>query len=107
KEVFDQGRDYKWSHPSHCPRCFHYKVWGHGFVDRIFDDFTTPDGAKASADIYSLIETAKANNLEPYKYLRFFFEKIPFVECEEDLRDLLPMNLKPEQLVMPEFPTGV
>lgn len=42
KEVFDQGRDYKWSQPSRCPRCFHYKVWGHGFVDRIFDDFTTP-----------------------------------------------------------------
>ena len=67
----------------------------------------TPDGAKASADIYSLIETAKANNLEPYKYLRYLFEKIPFVECEEDLRGLLPMNLKPQQLVLPEFPTGV
>jgi transposase len=67
----------------------------------------TPDGAKASADIYSLIETAKANNLEPYKYLRYLFEKIPFIECEEDLRNLLPMNLKPEQLVLPEFPTGV
>jgi len=67
----------------------------------------TPDGAKASADIYSLIETAKANNLEPYRYLRFLFEKLPFAECDNDLRVLLPMNLKPEQLVLPKIPTGV
>ena len=42
KEVFDQGRDYKWIPPFHCPRCLHCKVWGHGFVDRIFDQFTAP-----------------------------------------------------------------
>ena len=42
KDVFDQGRDYKWNKPSHCPRCFHCSVWGHGFVDRIFDHFTAP-----------------------------------------------------------------
>lgn len=67
----------------------------------------TPDGAKASADIYSLIETAKANNLEPYKYLRYLFEKIPFAKSEEDYRNLLPMNLTPEQLLLPDTPTGV
>ena len=67
----------------------------------------TPEGAKASADLYSLIETAKANNLEPYKYLRYLFEKIPFVEYEEDYRALLPVNLKAEQLLLAEKPTGV
>ena len=67
----------------------------------------TPDGAKASADLYSLIETAKANRLEPYKYLRYLFEKIPFAECKEDFRVLLPTNLLPEQLVLPDHPTGV
>ena len=67
----------------------------------------TPDGAKASADLYSLIETAKANSLEPYKYLRYLFEKIPFAECEEDYKALLPMNLKANQLVLPDRPTGV
>lgn len=67
----------------------------------------TPDGAKASADLYSLIETAKANNLEPYKYLRYLFEKLPFAECEEDFKTLLPTNLKQEQLLLPETPTGV
>ncbi len=67
----------------------------------------TPEGANASATLYSLIETAKANRLEPYKYLRYLFEKIPFAECEEDFKALLPMNLKPEQLLLSDVPTGV
>jgi len=67
----------------------------------------TPDGAKASADLYSLIETAKANRLEPYKYLRYLFEKVPFAESERDFKALLPMNLVPEQLVLSDIPTGV
>jgi len=37
----------------------------------------SPRGAKASAAIYSLIETAKANGLEPYAYLRVLFERLP------------------------------
>ena len=61
----------------------------------------TPQGARASATIYSLIETAKANNLEPYKYLRFLFENLPFVESEEDYEKLLPFNLTTEQLELP------
>jgi len=67
----------------------------------------TPDGASASAALYSLIETAKANGLEPYKYLRYLFEKVPFAESGEDYKALLPMNLKPEQLVLADSPTGI
>jgi transposase len=51
-----------------------------------------PKGAHASATFFSLIETAKANNLEPYRYLRHVFEKLPCAESEEDLRLLLPNN---------------
>ena len=40
----------------------------------------TPKGALASAGLYSLIETAKANGLEPYRYLRYLFEELPFAE---------------------------
>lgn len=36
----------------------------------------TPSGAKSSAIIYSLIETAKENGLKPYEYLNFLFEKV-------------------------------
>jgi len=42
----------------------------------LFSD--TPEGATASAVIYSIIETAKANGLEPYWYLRILLEKLPF-----------------------------
>lgn len=37
----------------------------------------TIDGAKASAVIYSIAETAKANNLKPYAYFKYLLEEIP------------------------------
>ncbi len=49
-----------------------------------------PRGASASATIYSLIETAKANDLVPYRYLRYLFELLPMAETEADYRALLP-----------------
>ena len=52
-----------------------------------------PKGAKASATLYSLIESAKANGLEPYKYLRFIFDKIPFASSENDYKSLLPNHI--------------
>jgi transposase len=39
----------------------------------------TPRGAKASAVIYSIIETAKENGLNPFQYLTYLFEKLPNV----------------------------
>ena len=49
-----------------------------------------PRGAGASATIYSLIETARANDLEPYRYLRYLFERLPMAEVEADYKALLP-----------------
>jgi len=37
----------------------------------------TPDGAAASASMYSIVETAKANGLDPHKYLVFLLEQLP------------------------------
>ncbi len=51
----------------------------------------SPSGAIASAGYYSLIESAKANGLEPYWYLRYVFELLPYAASEDDLRALLPM----------------
>ena len=67
----------------------------------------TPAGATASARLYSLVETAKANKVEPYKYLRYLFEKLPFAESEEDYRKLLPQNLCPADLDLGQVVTGV
>ena len=54
-----------------------------------------PDGARAMATLYSLIETAKANHWEPYAYLRFLFDHLPnAVTAPERLR-LLPNIAQP------------
>ena len=37
----------------------------------------TINGAKTSAIIYSIVETAKANNLKPYDYVQYLLEEIP------------------------------
>jgi transposase len=37
----------------------------------------TPRGAKASATIYSIIETAKENGVKPFSYLQWLFETMP------------------------------
>jgi transposase len=58
-----------------------------------------PKGANASATLYSLIETAKACGLEPYRYLRFLFERIPYASTEPDYQALLPQTVNPAQLV--------
>jgi transposase len=59
----------------------------------------TPEGAEASASLYSLIETAKANGLEPYSYLRFVFQHIPLATRLEDYEAMLPWNLDKNILV--------
>ena len=51
-------------------------------------------GANASAGIYSLVETSKANGLNPYKYLRLLFEKLPKALTLADFEELLPWNAK-------------
>jgi len=55
----------------------------------------TPRGARASAVIYSMVETAKENGLNPYTYLTHLFEKLPNLESrtDEDLDRLLPWNV--------------
>lgn len=52
------------------------------------------NGAKASANLYSLIETAKANGLEPYAYLKRVFTELPNATCFRDVDRLLPENIK-------------
>ncbi len=50
----------------------------------------TTSGAKASAALYSLVETAKINGLEPYDYLCRLFTELPNVTDREQLQKLLP-----------------
>ncbi|MEE9589482.1 MAG: transposase, partial [Hyphomicrobiaceae bacterium] len=57
----------------------------------LFSD--TPAGADASARLYSLIETAKANGLEPYAYLRHVFGELPRAKTQAEIEALLPWNI--------------
>jgi hypothetical protein len=56
----------------------------------LFSD--TVKGAIASANLFSLVETAKANGLEPHAYLSHVFERLPHAKGLEDFEALLPWN---------------
>jgi transposase len=54
----------------------------------------TPRGANSSSVIFSIVETAKENGLNPFEYLKFLFEKMPNMDCLDgnSLKDLLPWS---------------
>jgi transposase len=58
----------------------------------------TPRGARASAVVYSIVETAKENGLIPFEYLRYLFEKLPNLG-DGDLDELLPWS---KSLALPD-----
>ena len=53
----------------------------------------SPEGAKSSCGIYSLIETAKQNGYIPARYLTALFQKAPYAKSPEDWEKLLPWNI--------------
>ena len=52
----------------------------------------------ASARLYSLIETAKANGHEPYRYLCYLFQELLKARTSDNIRRLLPYHLDPAEL---------
>jgi hypothetical protein len=58
----------------------------------------TVAGARASANLYGLIETAKANRIEPGRYLAHLFAVLPTATSPEQLDALLPQNIDPDAL---------
>ncbi|MFI3251200.1 MAG: transposase domain-containing protein, partial [Eubacteriales bacterium] len=62
----------------------------------------TPKGAQGSAVMYSIIETAKENGLDPYKYLVHIFKTAPNLDQSVDnwVDELLPWNA-PEYCKVP------
>ena len=51
-------------------------------------------GAQASANLFSLVMTCRANELEPYAYLNYLFEHLPAATTVEQFEVLLPWNVK-------------
>jgi hypothetical protein len=71
-------------------------------------------GAKASATVYSIVETAKENGLNPMSYLTYLFEQLPNIDVtDEAALDLLlpwaqPVQAKcavPSKPAIPAKPT--
>lgn len=54
----------------------------------------TPRGARGSAIMYSVVETAKENDLSPYNYLRYLFETLPNMDLtnKKEIDKVLPWS---------------
>lgn len=50
-------------------------------------------GAKASSTLYSIVETAKANSIEPWHYFNHVFKELPNATTVEEIEALLPWNV--------------
>ncbi|HIG14410.1 MAG TPA: IS66 family transposase [Gammaproteobacteria bacterium] len=62
----------------------------------LFSD--TEHGVRASANLYSLINTAMLNGHNPYTYLVHIFKELPRANTLEEFEALLPWNVKPDML---------
>jgi len=51
-------------------------------------------GATASANLYSLVQTCRINEIEPYAYLTYLFTHLASARTAEDFEALLPWNVK-------------
>lgn len=58
----------------------------------------SPKGAESSAILYSLVESAKMNNLNIYDYLYFVLRELPYCETQSEYEKLLPYNLTAEEI---------
>lgn len=51
------------------------------------------EGMRANATMYSLVQTAKANGLNPFDYLRHVFATLPLLRTAAEVESLLPWNM--------------
>ncbi|WP_158174562.1 IS66 family transposase [Grimontia hollisae] len=54
---------------------------------------TSVGGAKGSANLYSLVMTCRANDINPYYYFRHLFTELPKRSVVDDMSDLMPWNV--------------
>jgi len=58
----------------------------------LFSD--TPAGAQASANLYSLLQTCRANGVNSYEYLKALFVALPRATTADDYEAMLPWRIK-------------
>jgi transposase len=64
----------------------------------------SPTGAAASCAMYSLIETAKQNGLNPFSYLYYVLDRAPRITDSAEWDQLLPGNLT-QNIIAANYPT--
>ena len=52
------------------------------------------NGAEASATLYSIVMTCRANDINPYYYFQYLFKELPNRRNNDDLTDLMPWNVQ-------------
>ena len=55
---------------------------------------TSVDGAHANAALTTMVQTARANKLDPYQYLVHVLTNLPYAKTEQDFDDLMPWRVK-------------
>ena len=55
----------------------------------------TPRGAFASSALYSVLQSAIANGLDPYKYLKHLLQRLPYLKTRADFVSVAPQHLNP------------
>jgi transposase len=53
----------------------------------------TVAGANASANLYSIVETCRANRIDPYRYLHWLFQQLPLAKTVDEYDALLPWKM--------------
>ena len=68
----------------------------------------TPKGATSSTMVYSLVETAKENGLDPFVYLPYLFERLPNIDTRDlsELDKLLPWDVRVQTKFRPPTKTN-
>jgi len=68
KTLTELGKQYPWEKPDRCPVCMGIKLWGHGFVERYFDESDKPVLCKR----WRCILCGAVHTMRPATYYRFF-----------------------------------
>jgi len=76
--------------------CGYRLLWIHFSKRRVWLFAHNPLGARTSANLFSMVSSARANGLEPYRYLNYVFENLPAANTIEALEALLPWNARAE-----------
>ena len=61
---------------------------------------TSPAGARALANLYTLVETAQANGWDPWRYLKALFTALPAATTVDHVEALLPWNIQQGKLMI-------